>query len=188
MGGSSVRIPWGLLIPWTLVVLTEVFSLPNDFVLTFAIQAVEAIFWLWAIVATARRFPAGWRRRATAAVLVLVAVWFTNWSLYHPASYFAIHRAQFNYLGNHHPVPADDAEQYGNGPRLPWWTSDLSTTGRGEAQGSEVLVLNQYFTILDGSVGYVHRKPGSSTEGVNMTGDPRDFEDCKPLPDDWFFC
>lgn len=170
------------------MVATELLAVPNGWLLTYVVPPGELALWLLAIVVTVRWF----RRRSRArwpwiAALVATsagAVWFTNWSLLHPRSYFAVHRAQFAYLAAH--PPASDAYY---GERLPVWLGDVSTDGRSAYVGRDAIFVPQWIGVPDDAVGYVHVPPGTpGSEFLDLYGWALELDDCDHLGGGWHWC
>jgi hypothetical protein len=167
---SARTIGWvgwvGCALAWLSVVLIEVFAIPNEWLLMLVVPPVELVLWLvagWLTLRLLTRMRRG-RLPRMAAVLAfgVLCVHFTNWGLFHPGSYYTMHRYAFDAVaagvrnGSIGSIGSRD-DYYGR--PLPWYLRDLSTLGTaavvGEQDGRPVVFLPQWLGIPDDAVGYV---------------------------------
>ncbi|MEV0395095.1 hypothetical protein [Polymorphospora rubra] len=174
--GARLLLGWATaLLAWGAVVWVEVRNLPNVSVLMSVVPAFELAVWLTAILLTVRlvagsgRPVRGTRLAAVAAVAVLLAalcVRFTNWAVYEPTTYYALHRHSFDAVAAGVRAGSIGTSDDYYGEPLPWHLRDLSTDGRAaviaEQDGEPVVFLPQWLGFPDDAGGYAY-----------LAGDPR---------------
>ncbi|MEU4781958.1 hypothetical protein [Micromonospora sp. NPDC023633] len=192
------RYGWiGLLAAWLGVAWVEMADLPNASLLLFVVPPFELAVWLIALTLTVRlarrAAPAGASAAlATAVLLVGVCAWFTNWGLFHPASYWASHRWAFNAVadGVQEGRIGTSREYYGQ--RLPLHLRDLSTNGRAAVVGRQddkpVVFLPQWIGVPDDAGGYVYLDaPPRPDLVVDLFGEPVRVAGGQHLGDGWWY-
>jgi hypothetical protein len=163
------------------VVLVEMASIPNQWLLLLMVPPFELMLWLvagWITLRLLTRTQSARLVRA-AAVLALgvLCLHFTNWGVFHPSSYYATHRYAFNAVaaGVRNGSIGSTDDYYGR--PLPWYLRDLSTSGTaavvGEHDSRPVVLLPQWLGIPDDAAGYLFvdgaPEPGLT---VDLFGEP----------------
>lgn len=93
---SGRRAGWlGCALAWMSVVFIETVSIPNEWLLVLLIPPFELALWLLAGWLSLRLLMRLHSRRVLLPVAVLafvvLCVHFTNWAVFHPASYYLTH-------------------------------------------------------------------------------------------------
>lgn len=186
----------GCVLAWVPVVLVEMASIPNQWLLLFVVPPFELVLWLVAGWLTLRLLTrAHTARRVRAAVVLAFAglcLHFTNWGAFHPSSYYATHRYAFNAVAagvRNGSIGATD-DYYGRA--LPWYLRDLSTLGTAAVVGQQdsrpVVFLPQWLGIPDDAAGYVFvdgaPEPGLT---VDLFGEPVHVAGGIDLGDGWWY-
>jgi hypothetical protein len=153
----------GCALAWLPVLLVEMISIPNQWLLVFLVPPVELVLWLvagWRTLRLLTRTGSGrLARAATLLAFSVVCVHFTNWGVFHPSSYYATHRYAFAAVaaGLRDGSVGSTDDYYGRA--LPWYQRDLSTLATaavvGEQDGRPVVFLPQWLGIPDDAAGYV---------------------------------
>jgi hypothetical protein len=166
--GGAAASPWpagwvGCVLAWVPVVLVEMISIPNEWLLLFVVPPLELVLWLFAGWLTLRLLtrtrPGRLVRAAAVLAFWVLCLHFTNWGVFHPSSYYATHRYAFNAVaaGVRNGSIGSTDDYYGRA--LPWYLRDLSTLGTaavvGEQDSGPVVFLPQWLGIPDNAVGYV---------------------------------
>jgi hypothetical protein len=159
---SAIRVP-ALAAVWLVVVACELLDLPNVFVFILVIPIVELGLWLAAIVLTCRAMrhlslPTPVIRAAQAVVVVALlaaVVWFNNWSVLSPRTYYAVHRSAFATITRMVDSGRIDTSAGIRGTKLPRHLADLATDGRARtlgttARGTRVVALEQFVDFRKG--------------------------------------
>lgn len=186
------------LLAWALVGAIELVDLPNVSVGVLIVPVVEVAVWVTAIGITA--YCASRPRRVGAALSVLatlicglVFVYFTNWSLVEPRSYYVIHRWGFAEVAE--VVQQGELGRPGEGyygQQLPRSLADLSTNGRaatvGRQDGKPVVFLPQLMGIPDDAVGFVYfyGQPDRDLL-IDLFGYPAYLAEGESLGDGWWY-
>ncbi|MEH0970749.1 hypothetical protein V6U77_06380 [Micromonospora sp. CPCC 205546] len=191
------RYGWiGPLAAWLGVAWVELADLSNASLLLFVIPPFELAVWLIALTLTVRvasRCPARAAATLTTAVLLAGAcVWFTNWGVFHPASYWASHRWAFDAVADRAQEGRVGTSREYYGQRLPAHLRDLSTNGRaavvGHQDGKPVVFLPQWIGIPDDAGGYVHLDaPPRPDLVVDLFGAPVRVAGGQHLGDGWWY-
>lgn len=186
------------LLAWALVGAVELVDLPNVSIGVLIVPVVEAALWLTAIGITAyvasrvHRFGAI-LRVLTTLLSGVVFVYFTNWSLLDPRSYYVIHRWGFDHVAelvDQGELGRPGGEYYGQ--QLPRYLADLSTSGRaavvGRQDGKPVVFLPQFMGIPDDAVGFVYfdGQPDSDLL-IDLFGHPAYLAEGESLGDGWWY-
>lgn len=123
----------------------------------------------------------------------LVFVYFTNWSLLEPHSYYVTHRwsfAQVAGLVRQGELDGSGGQYYGQ--QLPRYLADLSTNGRaatvGRQDGKPVVFLPQFMGIPDDAVGFAYfdGQPDSDLL-IDLFGYPAYLAEGDSLGDGWWY-
>ncbi|MFI2651004.1 hypothetical protein [Micromonospora fulviviridis] len=185
-----------VLAAWLGVAWIELANLQNASLLLFVVPPSELAVWLSAIALTVRlayRTPA---RRATAlttaALLLVTCAWFTNWGLFHPASYWITHRWAFNAVADGVREGRIGTSRGYYGEFLPLHLRDLSTNGRAAVVGSQddkpVVFLPQWVGIPDDAGGYVYLDAAPRPDLlIDLFGEPARVAGGQHLGDGWWY-
>ncbi|PSK62641.1 hypothetical protein B0E53_05450 [Micromonospora sp. MH33] len=194
---SVRRCGWTpVLVAWLGVAWIELANLQNASLLLFLIPPFELAVWLVAITLTVRlAYNARAGRRAAAgaaALLLIIGGWFTNWGLFHPASYWVTHRWAFDEVadGVRQGQIGTSRDYYGK--LLPRHLRDLSTNGRaavvGSQDGKPAVFLPQWVGIPDDAGGYVYLNATPRPDlVVDLFGEPARLAGGQPLADGWWY-
>ncbi|MEV0731449.1 hypothetical protein [Polymorphospora sp. NPDC050346] len=155
---------------WGSVIWVERRNVPNVSLLMHIGPAVEMAVWLAALVltgwllarlATALRSAwASWVAAVVAAALSTLCVHLTNWAVYDPKTYYAVHRYSFDAVAAGVRAGSIGTSDDYYGEPLPWHLRDLSTDGRasvaGDQDGEPVVFLPQWLGLPDDAGGYAY--------------------------------
>jgi hypothetical protein len=186
----------GCALAWVPVVLVEMVSIPNEWLLVFLVPPFELVLWLvagWLTLRLLTRTRPGRLVRAAAVLAFgVLCVQFTNWGVFHPSSYYATHRYAFSAVaaGVRNGSVGSTDDYYGRA--LPWYLRDLSTLGTaavvGEQDGGPVVFLPQWLGIPANAAGYVFidgaPEPGLT---VDLFDDPVHVAGGIDLGDGWWY-
>jgi len=184
------------------VLLVEVLTIPNEWLLVVLVPPFELVLWLVAGWVTRRLLSGtrpvsgkrlGWLPRTAAALTFsILCVHFTNWSVYNPSSYYATHRYAFQAVaaGVRNGSIGSTGDYYGR--PLPWYLRDLSTSGTaaviGKQDGRPVVLLPQWIGIPDGAAGYAFYDGDPNPDlTVDLFGDPTHLAEGMNLGDSWWY-
>lgn len=150
------------------MLLIELTDIPNESLLVYVVPVAELAIWLVAISVTLRVLwqltHGAWRVIALCAIgptLILALVWFANWSVFEPRSYFQLHRPGFTAIAQMVDNSGFPSPRTYYGQRLPAHLSDLATDGRASVVGQSsngvpAVFVPQFLGIPDDAVGYVY--------------------------------
>ncbi|MEU0561256.1 hypothetical protein [Dactylosporangium sp. NPDC006015] len=201
MDRTSVSVPerrdgWiGVAVAWVCVSLIELVNVPNEAMLALLVMPVELVLWLvagWLTLRLTFRARRSLLRTVVALGLAVSCAHFTNWSLFHPVSYYVTHKYAFDAVAAQVREGAIGSSDDYYGSDLPLYLRDLSTTGKaaviGRRDGRPVVFLPQFLGIPDDAAGYAFFDgPTSPSIEVDLFGARANLPGGINLRDGWWY-